>query len=88
MVFQQKLLEKAYFNVEMTGPAMVRPATQFWLLESAFSIVSKDNWLKMITSENNNLWCGVLTAKLKLPFIQPNSEQFLFHYVTLKDILG
>ena len=34
MVFQQKLLEKAYFNVEMTGPAMVRPATQFWLLEA------------------------------------------------------
>ena len=25
MVFQQKHLEKAYFNVEMTGPAMVRP---------------------------------------------------------------
>ena len=71
MVFQQKLLEKAYFNVEMTGPAMVRPATQFWLLESAFSIVSNDDWLKMINSENNNLWCGVLTltAKLKLPFI-------------------
>ena len=39
MVFQQKLLEKAYFNVEMTGPAMVRPATQFWLLESAFSTI-------------------------------------------------
>ena len=69
MVFQQKLLEKTYFNVEMTGQAMVRPATLFWLLESAFSIVSKDNWLKMITSENNNLWCSVLTAKLKLPFI-------------------
>ena len=69
MVFQQKLLEKAYFNVEMTGPAMVRPATQFWLFERAFSIVSNDDWLKMITSENNNLWCGVLTAKLKLPFI-------------------
>ena len=68
MVFQQKLLEKAYFNVEMTGPAMVWPATQFWLLERAFSKVSNDNWLKMITSENN-LWCGVLTAKLKLPFI-------------------
>ena len=34
MVFQQKHLEKAYFNVEMTGPAMVRPATQFWLLEA------------------------------------------------------
>ena len=27
MVFQQKLFEKAYFNDEMTGPAMVRPAT-------------------------------------------------------------
>ena len=53
----------------MTGPAMVRPATQFWLLESSFSIVSNDDWLKMITSENNNLWCGVLTVKLKLPFI-------------------
>ena len=39
MVFQQILSEKAYFNVdfnvEITGPAMVRPATQFWLLESA-----------------------------------------------------
>ena len=69
MVFQQKHLEKAYFNVEMTGLAMVRPATQFWLFERAFSIVSNDDWLKMITSENNNLWCGVLTAKLKLPFI-------------------
>ena len=55
VVFQQKLLEKAYFNVEMTGLAMVRPATQFWPLESAFSIVSNDDWLKMITSENNNL---------------------------------
>ena len=70
MVFQQKLLEKAYFNVEMTGPAMVRPATRFWLLQSAFGIVPNDDWLKMITSENNNLWCGVLMAKLKLPFIQ------------------
>ena len=43
IVFQQKLLEKAYFNVEMTGPAMVRPwsgqATQFWRLESAFSTI-------------------------------------------------
>ena len=47
MVFQQKLLEKTYFNVEMTGQAMVRPATQFWLLESAFSIVSNEDWLKM-----------------------------------------
>ena len=45
MVFQQKLLEKAYFNVEMTGPAMVRLATQFWLLESSFSIVSNDDSL-------------------------------------------
>ena len=53
----------------MTGLAMVRPATQFWLLESAFSTVPNDEWLKMITSEKNNLWCGVLTAKLKLPFI-------------------
>ena len=65
MVFQQKLLEKAYFKDEMTGPAMVRPATWFWLLESAFRAVLNDDWLKMITSENNNLWCGVLTAKLK-----------------------
>ena len=63
MVFQQKHLEKAYFNVEMTGPAMVRPATQFWLFERAFSIVSNDDWLKMITSENNNLWCGVFTVE-------------------------
>ena len=69
MVFQQKLLENAYFYVEMTGPAMAWPATQFWRLESAFSIVSNDDWLKMITSENNNLWCGVLRAKLKFPFI-------------------
>ena len=65
MVFQQKLLEKAYFNVEMTGPAGHAVLT----FGSAFSIVSNDDWLKMITSENNNLWCGVLTAKLKLPFI-------------------
>ena len=66
MVFQQKLLEKA--NISMSK-WLVRPATQFWLLESAFRIVSNDDWLKMITSENNNLLCGVLTAKLKLPFI-------------------
>ena len=26
MVFQQKLLGKAYFNFKMTGPAIVRPA--------------------------------------------------------------
>ena len=84
MVFQQKLLEKAYFNVEMTGPAMVRPATQFWLLESAFSIVSNDDWLKMITSENNNLWCGVLTAKLKLPFIDVEYiKPFIKGYIDL-----
>ena len=31
MVFQQNLLEKAYFFVKMTGPAMVRPASsEFW----------------------------------------------------------
>ena len=27
MVFQQKLLEKPYFIVKMTGSAMVRPAS-------------------------------------------------------------
>ena len=31
IVFQQKLLEKAYFFVKMTGPAMVWPAiSDFW----------------------------------------------------------
>ena len=27
MVFQQNLLEKAYFTAKMSGPAMVRPAS-------------------------------------------------------------
>jgi len=35
MVFQQKLLEKAYFIVKMIGSAMVRPASSD--LESALS---------------------------------------------------
>ena len=31
MVFQQKLLEKAYFIVKMTGPAIIQPASSvFW----------------------------------------------------------
>ena len=31
MVFQQKLLVKAYFIVKMTSPAMVQPASSdFW----------------------------------------------------------
>ena len=31
MVFQQNLLEKAYFIAKMSGPAMVRPASSdFW----------------------------------------------------------
>ena len=31
MIFQQKLLEKAYCFVKMTGPAMVRPVgSDFW----------------------------------------------------------
>ena len=31
MIFQQKLLEKAYRFIKMTGPAMVRPAgSDFW----------------------------------------------------------
>ena len=31
MVFRQKLLEKAYFIVQMTGPALVRSAnSNFW----------------------------------------------------------
>ena len=31
MVFQQTLLEKAYFIAEMSGPAIVRPASSdFW----------------------------------------------------------
>ena len=58
MVFQQKLLEKAYFNDKMTGPAMVRPATLFWLLESAFRTVSNDDWLKMIFRKQQPMvWC-------------------------------
>ena len=35
MIFQQKLLEKGYCFVKMTGPA-----GQFWLLESALSLLS------------------------------------------------
>ena len=31
MVFQQKLLKKAFFIVKMTGPAKVRPvSSDFW----------------------------------------------------------
>ena len=31
MVFQQKLLEKTFVIVEITGPAMVRPvSSDFW----------------------------------------------------------
>ena len=31
MIFQQKLLGKAYFIVKMTGPAIVRPgSSDFW----------------------------------------------------------
>ena len=31
MVFQQKLLEKAYFIVKMTGPAIIQQASSdFW----------------------------------------------------------
>ena len=31
MVFQQKLLEKAYFIVKMTDPAIIQPASSnFW----------------------------------------------------------
>ena len=62
---------------------MVRQATQFWLLEIAFSIISNDDWLKMITSENNNL-CGVLTAKLKLSFIDVEYiKPFIKGYIDL-----
>ena len=31
MVFQQNLLEKAYFIAKVSGPAMIRPASSdFW----------------------------------------------------------
>ena len=39
MVFQQNLLEKAYFIAKMSGLAMIRRAGQFWLLESALKVV-------------------------------------------------
>ena len=38
MIVQQKLLEKAYCFVKMTGPAMVRPASSdFWKAPSTRS---------------------------------------------------
>ena len=38
----------------------------------------------MITSENNNLWCGVLTAKLKLSFIDVEYiKPFIKGYIDL-----
>ena len=58
MVFQEKLLEKAYFNVEMSD---------FWKAPLADSIkwrlIKNDHFRKQQPVP------GVLTAKLKLPFI-------------------
>ena len=34
VIFQQKLLEKAYYFVKMAGPA-----GQFWLLQTAVTVV-------------------------------------------------
>ena len=42
MVFQQNLLEKAYFIVKMSGPAMV------WLLESALKLKVCCQWHMII----------------------------------------
>ena len=43
MVFQQKLLEKAYFIIKLTGQAMVWPASS-WQMESSLSFIGMDSF--------------------------------------------
>ena len=46
MVFQQNLLEKAYFVAKMSGPAMVRPASShFWKAPLGKEEKSRQDWL-------------------------------------------
>ena len=57
MVFQQKLLEKAYFIVKMTGPA-----AQFWPVKSALTTKSQLCKLQTINIGTNELQlCGLIT---------------------------
>ena len=59
MVFQQNLIEKAYFIAKMSGPTMVRPAS-FWLLESALCLDQINNITKLYPIENLNLLSYVI----------------------------
>ena len=57
MVYQQELLEKAYFIVKMTGPAV-----QFWPVESALRTKSQLCKLQTINIRANELQlCGFIT---------------------------
>ena len=58
MVFQQNVLEKAYFTAKMSGQAIVRPASSdFWKVP-----------LDMKKSKNQNIFCwpfwAILLAKM------------------------
>ena len=51
MVFQQKLLEKAYFVFEVTGLAVVRPASSdFWKEPSVLNFLVFDPLLSRLHS--------------------------------------
>ena len=62
MVFQQKLLEKTFVIVEITGPAMVRPvSSDFWKapLDSGFQYMSVERgfWIPVVSGIPNSLSC-------------------------------
>ena len=52
MVFQQKLLEKAYFIFKLTGRAMVRPtSSDKWKAPLVLSLVTKTKLLGLTVDQ-------------------------------------